>query len=252
MPLPWPVRSALSAALKEQPAVGGPGWKAALEVGIAGWRERRRTAAPDPLADDPLADDPPPGADDDFGDDPDAADEATLRRRLDLWIPTAPPLAGDGRPAMHLALLAESIEQWARGRGGASGNAGLLGASAVARAAAGALRALDPVRRVTRLEARQLYDLAVGAGHAAPQDAEVGAPLLLDDPAAVPGNVGTIAWFGVIAGAAEAGAALRWTPEERAALSAAGCELDADGALRRREQRAWLRPCGSRATGWCS
>jgi RecB family exonuclease len=51
-----------------------------------------------------------------------------------------------------------------------------------------------------------------------------------------------VLWWGTLAGAAEDGAAPRWTEAERAALAAAGALLPADGADRLAEHHRWQLP----------
>lgn len=217
-PVPGRVRGALARALGEQPAVGGPLWKAGLEDAVAAWREV--------LEGDP------------------AAREVALRRTLGLLFPDAPADASVGAPAADLVVLAEAIAAWARGRAATSeeGVRALLAAARVAEDLAAMLRVLPVGHRVSRLAARQLHDLAAGEGVASDAFAEAGAPLVVSDPAAVPEGAGHVLWFGFVEGAAEVGAPFPWTAEERAALLAAGVTLDEEGARRRREERAWLRP----------
>jgi hypothetical protein len=216
-PVPAKVRSALRAALRERPAVEGKSWRRALDEGLAAWR----AAAPRK-----------------------PAEQAAVAARLAVLFPEEPSPADPGAAASTLLRLAETVADWARARGGAGDppDGGLLAAARIASDFAGILGTLPPSEPVSRLAARQLHDLAAGAGHARPNPPRLGAPLAVEDPAAVPAEVEDLLWFGLVAGAAERPAPMPWSEAERAGLAAAGCELDEWGAGREREEHAWLRP----------
>jgi RecB family exonuclease len=207
--LPRRISRALVDALREAPAVGGPLWSTALDESIRAHGE----AYPD-------------------------ADLAKLRARISAWFPSHP--AETVSPAA-LAVVADTVAQWLRARGGQSSQPTLRAAAAVAADFALSLRRLPPGLPLTSLQAGQLYEVAVGSGIGAEREPEAGAPASTSAADTVPKEVDRLVWFGLVAGNAEQARATAWTTSEQHALAAAGVDDLAAGARRRLEQEAWVR-----------
>lgn len=230
-PLPGYVRSDLLEALNEMPGVGSPAWKTAVDALVERETERVRAAG---------------------GANPEAAG-ATLRERIDAWFGGELFEPGSGIPAGRAATLCEHMARWAGGRvKGAQEAAGeeasadaSLWAQAVA--VAGALERLllarPPGERIGPLALMQLHDQALGGGSDLSAFApEAGRPAVATEPAGLQLGAATVVWWGFLEEADPGPAPEPWTGEERAALAAAGLQLQAPGELRGFEAWGWRRP----------
>ena len=208
-PIPGAMARRLVSALSIQPGVGSPAWSRAIDDGISAHLERY----PD-------------------------SDEADLRKRVQTLFPLRPPALVT---AGALVDAVETVAAWARRRARIGGD-GLLGFAAnVARNLAGSLRRMNPERPLDRIGISQLHDCALGAGAALGREPESGAPPVVESPDAVPSRVARLAWFGLVAGRAELGRSIAWTPQEIESLEAAGAVPPAAGERRHREHSVWLR-----------
>jgi len=208
-PIPGEIRRALVKALSNQPAVGSPMWIEALDKSLSAYVESYPST-----------------------------DAEKLRARITTLFPTDPAKTAT---AAELGVVVQEVAGWARAKGAMDDNALLLSASSIAADLARGLARLPTDRPLTRLEIAQLHDLALGDGVATEAEAQAGAPALVGVPEAVPHGCRDLVWFGLVAGNAEQGRDIAWTPKEREEIEGAGAQLPAEGERRDQEQLSWLR-----------
>ncbi|WP_242343442.1 PD-(D/E)XK nuclease family protein [Anaeromyxobacter terrae] len=229
-PLPGRVRRALLGALREEPGIGGPAWRAAVDGAVAS--EARRAC--------------------EGGGDGTAAG-AALRERIDAWFGGEAFSPSEGIPAPQAARIAGEVARWAAARAApadddageeAAEAAGLfLHAAAAARALEKLLLAMGPGARLPQLALGQLHDVALGDGaDLAPFAGEAGRAALCRRPADVLAGAHEVFWWGFVAGADAGAPPEPWTGPERAALAAARIVVAAPGEARALEALGWRRP----------
>lgn len=224
-PVPDPARRLLLDALVEQPGVGGPAWRAAVERAIEGARERARREEPD------RADDAAAGA------------EARLRERLELWFGGDVHDPAQGLPAAEAVRICEAVARWAEGRAHASDvpDRVLAAAAGVARTLARTVAEQPAGTRLSPVALEQLHDVAAGAGAAAGDaDGQAGRPAVALDPAAVRPGAREVVWWGFLDDGGGP-APEPWSTAERDALAGRGVGVPARGERRSAEARGWRR-----------
>ncbi|MBI5068359.1 MAG: PD-(D/E)XK nuclease family protein [Deltaproteobacteria bacterium] len=214
-PLPGKVRRALLSALAEQPGLGSPAWREAVEALAA-----------------------------------EAGEEgAALRRSVEQWFGGEAHDPAAGIPAPEAAALASQVGSWAGSRAAGAEEEGHLldaalwsQASITAHTLARNLTALPQGERLSPLGLGQLHDLAAGSGaEASPFAAEAGRPAVCTGPGAVQPGASSVLWFGFVDGEGAA-APEPFTEAERRTLLEAGLSLAAPGEARGVEAGGWRRP----------
>lgn len=225
-PMPWDARRRLLDALVEQPGLGSPAWRRAIEEAVAHEAERARREAPAE------------------GDPDRAAREAgaELRDRIETWFGGAAFDPREGIPAADAVRICESVARWADGRGRVQDDGLLLGAARVARTLARMLAEQAAGTRLAPVQLEQLHDLAAGDGlDGGGAVGEAGRPAVALAPGEVQPGAGDVVWWGFLDG--DAGPAPDpWTAAEREALAAQGVAVPPPGARRGAEARAWRQP----------
>jgi ATP-dependent helicase/nuclease subunit B len=205
-PLPRAVRRRLLDALAEQPGVGGPAWRRAVEA---------------------------------------SAGEAGVRERVEEWFGGEAFARDRGLPPAEAIRICELVARWADGRAragdGDEPDLGLPGAARVARTLARMLAEQPPGALLSPVLLEQLHDVAAGEGlDGAGGPGEAGRPAIAREPGDVQAGAATVLWWGFLGG--EPGPPPEpWTVPERAALERRGLRLPGPGARRAIEALGWRR-----------
>lgn len=228
-PIPAGARRRLLDALVEQPGVGGPAWRRAVEtaLGDAGERARREAAAEGAAAAESAA----------------AQAVTALRERLEAWFGGEAHDPAAGLPASAAVGICEQVARWAenRARAAEAPDAVLQAAAGVARTLARMIATQPPGTRLSPVALEQLHDVAAGDGVAAgDRDGEAGRPAIALGPGAVLPGASEVLWWGFLDDGGGGGPD-PWTSAEREQLAASGVDVPARGERRSAEARGWRR-----------
>jgi ATP-dependent helicase/nuclease subunit B len=225
-PLPWGVRRRLLDALVEQPGVGGPAWRKAIDEAAAEEAERAGS------------------------DDPERAEAAgtaaatALRERIETWFGGVAHEPEAGLPAPDAVRICETVARWGEGRAraGEEPDPILQGAASVARALARMIAEQSLGARLSPVEVEQLHDIAAGTGFDCGATAgQAGRPGVALDPGAVEPGAQEVVWWGFL-GSDGGPAPEPWTAAERDALGSGGLEVPDHGERRGVEAQGWRKP----------
>lgn len=225
-PLPWSARKRLLDALVEQPGVGGPAWRKAIDEAAAEEAERARRE--DPERADAAAT---------------AAAEA-LRDRVETWFGGVAHERSNGLPAADAVRICETVARWSEGRARVADEPDpiLQGAASVARTLARMISEQSPDARLSPVEVEQLHDLAAGDGfEAGGLPGQAGRPGIALDPVTVEAGAQEVVWWGFLGG--DGGPTPEpWTAAERDSLGARGVRVPEPGERREVEAQGWRKP----------
>ncbi len=224
-PLPWAARRRLLDALVEQPGVGGPAWRKAIDEAAAEEADRARREEPERAE---IAA---------------TAAAAALRERVDTWFGGVAHERRDGLPGPDAVRICETVARWAEGRAraGDEPDPRLQGAASVARTLARMISEQPLGARLSPVEVEQLHDLAAGDGlEAVGITGQAGRPGIALEPGAVEPGAPEVVWWGFLAGVGPAPEL--WTAAERDALGSKGVRVSEPGERRGVEAQGWRRP----------